>query len=516
MRMISVCGRFTTNEYYSFTILAMSNDFNNYINGGWSASETGNTYQNINPADSRDIIGNFPLSSTADVNFAVTSAHNAFNEWRLLPAPKRGDILRKAGDIFARRKDELARIMTREMGKPVFETKGDIQEAIDTCYYSATETRRLFGYNAPSEMPNKMNLSFRMPIGVCGIITAWNFPIAVPSWKIIPALACGNTVVWKPSDDSPMSGNIFAEILEEAGLPKGVFNVIHGKAETGSALVEHPLVKLIGFTGSTTTGKAIAERCGALNKKVSLEMGGKNAVIMMDDADQELAIDGVLWGSFGTTGQRCTATSRLIIHKDIYDEFLQKLTEKATAIAIGSGLDESTQMGPVINSRQCEKIMNYISIGKNEGARLVLGGERATDGELAHGNFIKPTIFADVTPSMTIFNEEIFGPVLAVSKADSFHHAIELANTCAYGLSSSIFTRDVNKAFTAIRDIEAGITYINAPTIGAEAHMPFGGVKGTGNGHREGGWTVFDIFTEWKTVYVDYSGSLQRAQIDNY
>ncbi|MBL7974567.1 MAG: aldehyde dehydrogenase family protein [Candidatus Kapabacteria bacterium] len=493
----------------------MSN-FKNYVNGEWTESASGETFENVNPADSRDIIGTFPKSGNADVAKAIEAASAAYKVWSAMPAPKRGDILRVAGDTFNRRKDELARVMTREMGKPVFETKGDIQEAIDTAYYSATETRRLFGYTAPSEMPNKMNLSFRMPIGVCGIITAWNFPIAVPSWKILPALACGNTIVWKPSEDSPMSANIFAEILEEAGVPKGVFNVIHGLGETGSAIVEHPDVKLIGFTGSTVTGKKIAERCGALNKKVSLEMGGKNAVIIMNDADVDLAIEGVLWGAFGTTGQRCTATSRAIVHKDVYDIFLQKLTEKTIALKLGAGLEDSTQVGPVINKKQYEKILGYIEIGKEQGARLVTGGAKAEGADVEHGNFIQPTVFADVTNDMRIFKEEIFGPVLSVSKANSYSHAIELANDCEYGLSSSIYTSDVNLAFSAIRSIEAGITYINAPTIGAEAHMPFGGIKGTGNGHREGGWTVFDIFTEWKTVYIDYSGGLQRAQIDNY
>jgi aldehyde dehydrogenase (NAD+) len=365
-------------------------------------------------------------------------------------------------------------------------------------------------------MDNKMNLSFRTPIGVCGIITAWNFPIAVPSWKILPALACGNTIVFKPSEDSPHSAHIFAEILEEAGLPPGVFNVIYGDGIAGSLLVEHPSVKLIGFTGSTITGKKIAERCGALNKKCSLEMGGKNAQIVMPDANLDLALDGVLWGAFGTTGQRCTATSRLILHEDIYDSFINALITKTTQIRLGNGAHPTTQMGPVINAKQLEKIKHYVSVARSEGATCVIGGDVEIAGDCAKGHFYKPTIFIDVTPEMTIFKEEIFGPVLAVSKAHSLDHAIGLANNCDYGLSSSLFTGNVDAAFKAIRDIEAGITYINAPTIGAEAHMPFGGIKGTGNGHREGGWTAFEIFTEWKTVYVDYSGSLQRAQIDNY
>jgi len=488
---------------------------NNYINGTWSASESGRTFNNINPADTRDVIGAFPLSTARDVEAAVQAANTAFTSWRLLPAPKRGDILRVAGDIFTRRKDELAAIMTREMGKTLAETRGDIQEAIDTAYYAATETRRLFGHTAPSEMMNKMNLSFRMPIGVCGIITAWNFPIAVPSWKILPALACGNTVVFKPSDDSPHSANIFAEILEEAGLPAGVFNVVHGDGEAGSALVEHPDVRLIGFTGSTTTGNAIASRCGALNKKVSLEMGGKNAQVVMPDANMDLAIDGVLWGAFGTTGQRCTATSRLILHKDIHDAFVERLSKQASKLVLGNGSHNGVQVGPVINKRQLEKILSYIDIGKSE-ATCVLGGEQDVDGDKTHGYFVKPTVFTNVKSTHRVFQEEIFGPVLSVAKTSSLDEAISLVNDSRYGLSSSIYTKDVDAAFRAIRDIEAGITYINAPTIGAEAHMPFGGIKGTGNGHREGGWTAFEIFTEWKTVYVDFSGHLQRAQIDNY
>jgi aldehyde dehydrogenase (NAD+) len=488
--------------------------FLNYINGAWVASASGKAFENLNPADQRDVIGTFPESNAADVQAAVEACRSAARSWSLVPAPKRGDILRRAGDIFHRRRDELSRIMTREMGKPLFETLGDIQEAIDTAYYCATEGRRLFGMNTPSELPNKMNLSFRTPVGICGIITAWNFPIAVPSWKILPALVCGNTVIFKPSEESPHSANIFAEILEEAGLPKGVFNVLHGR-EVGAALVEHEAVRVIGFTGSTATGAKIAAKCGELNKKCSLEMGGKNAQIVMDDADLDLALEGVLWGAFGTAGQRCTATSRLILHESIYDDFVNRLITKASKLVLGDGAEEGTQVGPVINEKQLAKIERYVAIAREEGATLALGGGRDDGPKLGKGCFFKPTIFLDVTRSMTIFKEEIFGPVLAVVKVRSFEEAIETLNDSAYGLSSSIYTRDVNRAFQAIRDIEAGITYINGPTIGAEAHMPFGGIKGTGNGHREGGWTVFDIFTEWKAVYVDFSGRLQRAQIDN-
>lgn len=490
--------------------------FKNYINGVWSIPFNENYFDNINPADKKDIIGEFPLSGQDDVDAAVRAASKTFLSWKNVPAPKRGDILRIAGDIFSRRKKELSEIMTREMGKPTFETEGDIQEAIDTCYYAASETRRLFGHTVPSEMENKMNLSFRVPIGVCGIITAWNFPIAVPSWKIIPALAAGNTVVFKPSEDSPHSANIFAEILQEAGLPVGVFNVVHGDGEAGNALVENPEVKLIGFTGSTDTGKRIASRCGELNKKVSLEMGGKNAMIVMDDADLDLALDGIVWGAYGTTGQRCTATSRLILHEDIYHHFIRLLKEKATNLKLGDGREKGTEMGPVINTKALDKISHYFRLAEQEGLKLEFGGERAFTDGLKDGNFIEPTLYVDVPQSSKLFQEEIFGPVLVATKVSNLEEALEAANNSAYGLSSSIYTKDIRNSWLAIRELEAGITYVNAPTIGAEAHMPFGGVKGTGNGHREGGWTVFDIFTEWKTVYIDYSGSLQRAQIDNY
>ena len=490
-------------------------EFKNYINGQWMSAISGDAFSNINPADHSDKIGDFALSGTKDLDAAVHAATTAFQQWKQIPAPKRGDMLRKAGDIFTLRKDELAQVMTREMGKPIFETRGDIQEAIDTAYYAASETRRLFGYNTPSELPDKMNLSFRTPVGVCGIITAWNFPIAVPSWKILPALACGNTVIFKPSKEAPHSGVIFAEILEAAGFPPGVFNLLLGKGEIGEQMARHPGIHLIGFTGSTETGLKLSSICGGLNKRISLEMGGKNPQVVMPDADMDMALEGVLWGAFGTSGQRCTATSRLIIHKDVYDSFLGRLVESVKKLHLGAGNEIETTVGPIIHEHQLKIIARHVEIAVQEGGKLLCGGKRATEGMLAKGSFFEPTIIADVKPNHRIFHEEVFGPVLAVSMAESFDHAIELANNCRYGLSSSIYTSNVTHAFVAMRDIEAGITYINAPTIGAEAHMPFGGIKATGNGHREGGWTVFDIFTEWKTVYIDYSGRLQKAQIDS-
>ncbi|MBR3091192.1 MAG: aldehyde dehydrogenase family protein [Bacteroidetes bacterium] len=490
--------------------------FKNYIDGKWVDAVSGKTFKNISPANQNDIIGEFALSDKADVDLAVAAAKKAYEKWRLVPAPKRGEIMRKVGDIFTRRKQELAKIMTREMGKPTFETAGDVQEAIDTAYYASSETRRLFGNTVPSEMENKINLSFRTPIGVVGVITAWNFPIAVPSWKILPAIAAGNTVVFKPSKDAPHSGVIFAEIMEEAGVPAGVFNVLLGKGSMGEQIVRHPDVKVIGFTGSTEIGCQLAEICGKLNKRISLEMGGKNAQIVMNDANLDLALDGVLWGAFGTTGQRCTATSRLILHKDIYDKFIDMLKERVVKLRIGDGLDPKTEMGPVIHMQSLENCERIVKVALKEGGRLICGGKRVADPALKDGCFFEPTIIADVNENHTLFNEEVFGPVLCVAKADSFEHAIALHNHCEYGLSGSIYTKNVNWAWEATREMEVGICYVNSPTIGAEANMPFGGIKGTGNGHREGGWTAFDIFTEWKTIYFDYSDKLQRAQIDNH
>lgn len=487
----------------------------NFIAGVWQDGATGATFKNINPAINSDVIGLFPESGVEDVDDAVRAARSAFRSWSSMPAPARGDILRRIGDILTARKKELAFQMTREMGKPFFETKGDVQEAIDTAYYAASETRRLFGHTVPSEMPNKFNMSIRRPIGVCGIISAWNFPVAVPTWKIFPAIACGNTVVFKPSEEAPHSGALLVKVFEDAGLPAGVVNLVQGSGITGRALVEHPDVNAVSFTGSTDTGSKIGEACGRMHKRFSLEMGGKNPMIVLADANLNLVIDGLLWGAFGTTGQRCTATSRLIVHESVHDELVGRLAEKAKAIRIGYGNEDSTEMGPVINKKGLEKIEYYVGVGQEEGATLLIGGKRPTGKNVEDGTFFEPTIFTNVTPNMRIAKEEIFGPVLSVIKISSYEEAVRVANNIEYGLSSAIYTNDVATAFRAMHDIEAGITYINGPTIGAEAHMPFGGVKGTGNGHREGGWEVFEFYTETKSVYVDYSGKLQKAQIDN-
>ena len=494
----------------------MSDGFRNYVGGRWVEAASRKTFENRNPANCSDLIGLFPASEGKDVDEAVHAAKKAFTSWRLVPAPKRGEILYRVGELLKKHKEEIARAMTREMGKVLKETRGDVQEGIDTAFYVAGEGRRLFGETTPSELPDKFAMSVRMPIGVCALVTPWNFPMAIPTWKLFPALLCGNTVVLKPAEDTPHTAVKLFEILAEAGVPPGVVNLIHGRGEeVGAALVRHRDVQLVSFTGSAAVGREVASVCGRDLKRVSLELGGKNAQIVMEDADLNLALEGVLWGAFGTTGQRCTATSRLIVHRRVRKELTDLLVERARKIKIGDGLDESDEMGPLINHAAREKVQRYIEIGKQEGARLVIGGSSYTQGKCADGYFFEPTIFDNVAPNMRIAREEIFGPVLSVIEVQDFEEAINVLNDTPYGLSSSIYTQDVGRAFRAMRDIEAGITYVNGPTIGAEVHLPFGGVKDTGNGHREAGTTVYDIFSEWKSIYVDYSGKLQKAQIDN-
>ncbi len=490
-------------------------EYLNFINGRFVPARSGNTYENRNPADTSDLIGTFPASGAEDVEAAVATAKAAYPKWRAIPAPQRGEIIRRATEILIRRKEELARLMTREMGKILKETRGDVQEAIDTGLYAAGESRRLWGKVVPSELPNKAAYVIRQPMGVWGMICPWNFPMAIPSWKLFPALVCGNTAVIKPATLTPASVHEFVAALTEAGVPAGVVNVVYGEgAVVGEALLNHPDICGISFTGSSVVGRRIAEVCGKQLKRCSLELGGKNAQIVLNDADLNLALEGIIWGAFGTTGQRCTATSRLILQADIYDRFLEMVVERARQLKVGNGLDESVEMGPLVSENQRKIVHRYVEIGRQEGAQLVCGGEPLQDGEYGRGYFYPPTIFTGVKPGMRIAQEEIFGPVLSVIKVRNFDEAIEVLNNTAYGLSSSIYTRDINLAMKAIERIEAGITYVNAPTIGAECHLPFGGVKETGNGHREGGWTAYDIFSELKTVYIDYSGALQKAQID--
>jgi acyl-CoA reductase-like NAD-dependent aldehyde dehydrogenase len=495
----------------------MPKTFKNLIDAKWVAPSTGAYLENRNPANTRDLIGRFPDSGPADIHEAVRSAGAAFPAWSRTPAPVRGELLRRLGDLLTANKEELAEGMTREMGKVLAETRGDVQEGIDTAYYAATEGRRLFGHTVPSELRNKWAMSYRRPIGVTGLITPFNFPMAIPTWKMFPALVCGNTVVLKPSEDVPHTAHRLVELALEAGFPPDVVQLVHGRGEiAGKALVEHPEVPVISFTGSTTTGSMIGETCGRMHKRLSLEMGGKNAMIVMDDADLDLALEGVLWGAFGTTGQRCTATSRLILHRRVYDRFLRRLVDAAERLRLGDGRDRKTEVGPLIHEAARDKVERYVEIGLDEGAALLTGGQRPRGTRTAHGFFFQPTIFAGVKPGSRLEQEEIFGPVLSVIKITSLEDAIRVNNGVRYGLSSSVYTSDVNAAFRAMRDLDNGITYINAPTIGAEAHLPFGGIKQTGNGHREGGWQVYDFYSETKVCYTDYSGQLQRAQIDAY
>ncbi|HKW42391.1 MAG TPA: aldehyde dehydrogenase family protein [Gemmatimonadales bacterium] len=493
----------------------MPETFKNFIAGDWVAPSTGAYYENRNPAAWDEVIGCFPRSGPDDVARAVASAKRGFAAWSRTPAPARGEVLHRVGDLLAQRKEQIAQAMTREMGKVLAETRGDVQEGIDTAHYAHTEGRRLFGRTVPSELRNKWAMSFRRPIGIAGLITPFNFPLAIPTWKMFPALLCGNAVIFKAAEDVPHTAHLLVEILLEAGLPPEAVQLVHGEGSVvGKAIVEHPDIPVISFTGSTETGSIIGATCGRMHKRLSLEMGGKNAMIVMDDADLDLALDGVLWGAFGTTGQRCTATSRLVVHQRVHDRFVAMLCDRASGLRLGPGLDPKTDVGPLINEDARKKVEYYVGVGRDEGARVAIGGATATEKGLERGWFYAPTVLTGVRPGMRVEQEEIFGPVLSVIAVSSLDEAIRVNNDVRYGLSSSLYTRDVNAAFRAMNELDAGITYVNAPTIGAEAHLPFGGVKQTGNGHREGGWEVYDFYSETKVAYVDFSGKLQRAQID--
>ena len=488
--------------------------YNNFIDGEWLPSRSGRVFENRNPADREDLIGYFQESTVADAEAAIAAAQRAYRQWRLVPAPKRAEILFRAAALIVERKEHFARDMTREMGKVLEETRGDVQEAVDMTFFIAGEGRRQYGQTVPSELRDKFAMSLRQPLGVCSMITPWNFPMAIPSWKIMPALVCGNTVVFKPASLTPLSAFNFVKVLEDAGVPKGVVNLVTGGPDVGTLMSTHDDVKVVSFTGSTQVGRLVSQNAAPGFKKCHLEMGGKNIIAIMDDAQLELAVEGCLWGGFGTTGQRCTAASRIVVHEKVYDRFVEEFARRAMALRVGSGLDDQTQMGPVVSESQLENVMRYVEIGKQEGATLVAGGRRLDTGACGKGFFHEPTIFGDVDPRMRIAQEEIFGPVVSVMRCRSLDEAIDIGNGVAYGLSASIYTRDINKAFTAMRDLYTGIFYVNAPTIGAEVHLPFGGTKATGNGHREAGTAALDVFSEWKSVYVDFSGKLQRAQID--
>jgi alpha-ketoglutaric semialdehyde dehydrogenase len=487
----------------------------NLIGGEWVAAASSRTFENRNPADRRDLVGSFADSGPEDVERAVAAAREAFPRWRGLPAPKRGEILYRAAELMVRRKEELARDMTREMGKILDETRGDVQEAIDMTYYMAGEGRRQFGQTTPSELPSKFQMSVRMPVGIAGLITPWNFPMAIPSWKMMPALVLGNTVVIKPATDTPLSVVNLLRVLEEAGLPKGVVNMVTGSGgSVGVPLMSHRDVGIVSFTGSTEIGRKVSEACAPAFKHCHLEMGGKNIIMVMEDARIDLAVEGAVWGGFGTSGQRCTAASRVAVHKAVYREFVERFVERTRALRVGNGLEATTEMGPLVNAGQLETVERYVTIGKQDGATLLCGGSRLASGDHANGFFHEPTVFGDCAPAMRVAREEIFGPVVSVIPVGSLEEAIEVGNSVDYGLSASIYTQDINQAFRAMRDMYTGIFYVNAPTIGAETHLPFGGTKNTGNGHREACVQALEVFGEWKSIYIDYSGSLQRAQID--
>lgn len=488
--------------------------YSNHIGGEWVAARSGETYVKLNPATGEPI-GEFPSCGEADANRAIETATGAFRRWSAVPVPLRGEIIGRFADLLVEHKEALARIETREMGKVLSEARGDVQEGIDTAHFALGESRRLYGRTTPSELPRKLCLTVRKPLGVVGLITPWNFPAALPCWKLVPALVAGNTVVFKPSREAPWTATRLVELLLEAGVHPEALNLVHGPGSVvGRVLCTHPDVAAISFTGSVAAGREVGAAASRALKKVSLELGGKNGQIVMDDADTALAVEGALWGAFGTTGQRCTATSRLIVHEAVHDEVVARLVDQANALRIGDGLDESVDMGPLVSAEQREKVHAYTEIGKEEGAHLRCGGEfHAADG-CEKGFFYKPTIFTDVTPAMRIAREEIFGPVLAVLKVGSLDEAIAVINDSAFGLSSSIYTRDVSAAMRAVEEIEAGVVYVNSATIGAECHLPFGGVKDSGNGHREGGWAAYDLFTSPQAVYVDYSQRLQKATLD--
>jgi acyl-CoA reductase-like NAD-dependent aldehyde dehydrogenase len=488
--------------------------FRNFINGEWVPAQDGHTTENHDPATG-ELIGLFPRSGQADVDRAVAAARTAFESWRLTPAPKRGEILFRVGQLLAERKEEIARTLTREMGKVLVEARGDVQEGIDMAFYMAGEGRRLFGAIVPSELPNKAAYGVREPLGVVACITPWNFPVAIPSWKTMAALIAGNTVVFKPATDTPHSAVKLVEVFEEAGLPRGVLNLVMGTgAEVGMPLVRHPDIAGISFTGSNEVGREVNVEAARLFKRVTRELGGKNAIIVLDDADLDLAVDGILWSAFGTAGQRCTACSRLIVQRGIRPELERRLVERVERMRLGPGLDPQTDVGPLISASQLERVHGYMAVARDEGARVLAGGEPVREGTLAAGNFYRPTLLTDVRPEMRVAQEEIFGPVLSIIEVGSLQEAIAVNNSTRYGLSSSIFTSNINAAQVAMRDLSTGIVYINAGTIGAEIQLPFGGTRGTGNGHREAGLGAMEFFTEWKAIYVDYSGKLQRAQID--
>ena len=486
--------------------------YHNYINGQWVESVSGRTYTITNPADNKVVLGAFQMSVVDDANRAIDAAHAALPAWSSMPAPQRASILYRALEIMREREDDIARTITLEEGKPLPDAQGEVRRAMNITEYAAGEGRRLFGYTTPSEIPNTVAYTTRRPVGVVGIITPWNFPIAIPAWKMAPALICGNTLIFKPASSTPLSAVKLVKVFEDAGLPPGVLNLITGPgALVGNTLVNSPRVNGISFTGSTEIGSGIYTEGAKSLKKVQCEMGGKNAVIVLSDADIDKAMGGIVQGAFGSTGQRCTATSRAIVDEAIYEPFMEELIERTGKLKVGDGIEPGVDVGPLSSQYQFEKVMEYIGVGTEEGARLTYGGKSLTGSGYEGGYYIEPTIFTDVKPSMRIAQEEIFGPVLTVFKARDLAEAIELANGVQFGLSSSIYTTDLTQAFQYVDQVEAGIVHINAPTLGGEVHLPFGGMKASGVGAREQGTEAVNFFSEVVTVYIDYAGAT-RAQ----
>ena len=480
--------------------------YQNYIGGQWTSSESGRTYPITSPASNDTVLGEFQTSTPDDARRAVAAAQEALEGWANTPAPVRAQTLYRALDIMGRRSEELARTITLEEGKPLADARGEVRRAMNIIEYAAGEGRRMFGYTTPSELPNTVAYTVRRPLGVVAIITPWNFPIAIPAWKMAPALICGNTLVFKPASLTPFSAVKLVEIFEEAGLPPGVMNLITGPGgSVGNALVESPEVRGISFTGSTEIGTGIYAAAAQGLKKVQCEMGGKNAVILLADADLDKALGGIVQGAFGSTGQRCTATSRVIVEEGVYDTFMAQLLERTGQLKIGDGLDADTDISPLSSQSQLDTVMNYIGIGAEEGAHLAYGGHALSGGEFDRGYYVEPTIFTDVTPDMRIAQEEIFGPVLTVFKVKDLDEAVQISNSVQFGLSSSVYTRDLPLAYRYINTVEAGMVHVNAPTLGGEVHLPFGGLKASGIGQREQGVEAVDFFSEVITVYIDYA-----------
>lgn len=493
----------------------MPQDFGNFIDGEWVDAASGETFESLNPANRTELLGTFAKSGAADVDRAVRAAKDAYPEWMRTPVPERADYVLRVALLLEERKEELSEVMTREMGKTLRESRADVQEGIDFAHYMAGEGRRFFGQAIPSELSNKIYMTIRHPIGVVGLITPWNFPIAIPLWKIAPAIVSGCTAVFKPAEDTPLCAALLVDMFREVGLPPGVLNCVNGLGEAaGAALVDHPDIAGISFTGSLEVGRAINEKCARAMKRCSLELGSKNALIVMPDAQLDLAVEACAWGAFATSGQRCTATSRLLVHDDVRAEFTDQLLDRVTGMKVGNGLDPEVELAPVINERQKNRVLEYISLGQQEGAKLLTGGEELHGDEYANGYFVAPAVFDQMTPDMRIAREEIFGPVTGIMRVESVEEAIAIANGTEFGLSCSIYTHDITNVFKAVQQLEFGVIYVNAPTIGAEIQVPFGGMKNTGNGHREAGPQSFDEFTEWKTIGIDFSGKLQRAQMN--